>query len=140
MIYVTYVENEVMLEKMYEIRRKVFIEEQGVEPGHEIDCKDEKARHLLGFCDGEVAGCARLRTVDGMLKIERLAVIKEYRRRGVASAILKFISEIPLEDDEKRVFMNAQYHLKDYYAKFGFVAEGEPFLEAGIKHIAMYRR
>src|SRR5687767_6340742 len=76
-----------------ELRRRVFVEEQGVAPAEEWDAHDDDAAetlHFVAHAGGTALGCARLRRADdGAAKIERVAVLREARREGIGRALME---------------------------------------------------
>lgn len=120
--------------RLSQIRRTVFIEEQGVPEELEWDAEDACATHLLAV-DGELAiGCARL-LPDG--HIGRMAVLQPWRGIGVGRALLKTAVEVAQAEGHNIVRLSAQTHAAGFYARHGFVAESDEYLEAGIPHLAM---
>lgn len=120
--------------RLSQIRRTVFIEEQGVPEELEWDAEDACATHLLAV-DGELAiGCARL-LPDG--HIGRMAVLQPWRGIGVGRALLKTALEVAQAEGHNIVRLSAQTHAAGFYARHGFVAESDEYLEAGIPHLAM---
>lgn len=126
-----------------EIRRKVFVDGQAVPAEIEFDGLDRHAQHFLAFGDpeGEAApialGTARLRIVDGAAKAERIAVLANARGTGIGRALVASIESHAREAGLSTVQLNAQVQAAGFYEKMGYVAEGEVFLEAGIKHRSM---
>ncbi len=123
-------------EQAFEIRRNVFVVEQEVDASEEYDDDDEKSTHFIAFCDGVPCGTARWRFKDkNVIKLERFAVEKDYRGKGVGAALVKTVLEdLPLAG---KVMMHAQLHAIPFYEKNGFEAYGPEFDEAGIRHYAM---
>lgn len=131
------------------IRRRVFIEEQGVSESEEWDGLDETARHFLALApSGEAIGTARLvieTTKDdrhaASYHIGRVAVLPPWRSRGVGSSLMQAAlcwcrqDALPLEAN---VQLNAQVDRLSFYLRLGFIAEGEVFMDAGIPHKAMF--
>jgi predicted GNAT family N-acyltransferase len=78
------------LEQAFAIRRAVFVQEQRVSEALEIDGRDDQARHLLAYCNGEPIGTLRLRWLDGgrVAKIERVAVLPRGRGAGIGHALM----------------------------------------------------
>ena len=76
------------------IRRTVFVEEQGVAPEADLDQHEaSSARHALAFVDGHAVGALRWRWYEpGVAKIERVAVLSAYRRRGIGRALVAWAS------------------------------------------------
>ena len=122
-------------DKLRAVRRAVFIEEQRVPEELEWDDGDERAYHVLAMSkEGDAIGTGRLK-LDG--QIGRMAVAREWRRRGVGAAILQTLLELARKEGCSDVRLHAQSHALRFYAKFGFVAVGGEFDEAGIPHRAM---
>lgn len=120
------------------VRRAVFIEEQRVPEELEWDEHDAHAIHALAStAAGTPIGTGRLLS-DG--RIGRMAVLGPFRGRGVGSAILRLLLEAARERGYPEVRLHAQTHALRFYAKYGFVAEGDEFIEAGIPHREMVLR
>ena len=75
-------------DSLAEIRRLVFIEEQNVPEDMEWDEYDNSATHFLATLNNKVIATARLKT-DG--QIGRMAVLAEYRNKGIGSKLLQFV-------------------------------------------------
>jgi predicted GNAT family N-acyltransferase len=117
------------------IRRTVFIEEQGVPEELEWDADDAGAIHLLAVDGADTPiGCARL-LPDG--HIGRMAVLRAWRGKGVGGALIDAALAAARLSGLKLVRLSAQIHAAGFYARHGFVAEGDEYLEAGIPHVAM---
>ena len=119
------------------VRRLVFIEEQRVPEDLEWDGLDSEALHLLAEdTNGTPIGTARLLT-DG--HIGRMAVIKDWRGRGVGRSLLETLMDTARERGLEAVFLHAQVEAIPFYERSGFVAEGDVFMDAGIPHRTMHR-
>jgi predicted GNAT family N-acyltransferase len=119
------------------IREAVFVAEQRVPPEIELDEWDERCDHALAYeAHGRPVGTGRL-LPDG--HIGRMAVLREYRGRGVGAAILASLVERAKTRGMRQVLLNAQTQAAGFYARFGFAVSGEPFMEAGIPHVEMAR-
>lgn len=118
-----------------EVRTRVFVEEQAVPEEEEWDGLDPECVHAVAetAADGVVA-TGRLHPSG---KIGRMAVMAPWRGRGVGAAILRRLLEEAARQDLPEVYLNAQVPVLGFYARFGFVAEGEEFEEAGIPHRLM---
>jgi predicted GNAT family N-acyltransferase len=120
-----------------DIRRRVFVEEQGVPPALEWDGRDESARHVLALTGrGEPVGCARLLPHG---HIGRMAVLPAFRRRGVGAALLATLVEGARSRGRRKVFLHAQLRAVPFYREHGFRPVGPVFLDAGIPHRYMFR-
>ncbi len=119
------------------VRRAVFIEEQGVAAEIEIDGKDPFCRHVRAWAEERgVMGTARMEA-DG--HIGRVAVLLPWRRKGVGRALMEALAAMAQNAGLRRVYLNAQVEVMEFYRGLGYGEEGEEFLEAGIPHRRMSR-
>ena len=138
-IFVNNINNQSDKIKAFEIRNLVFCEEQKVSKKIEFDGLDQFCDHYLAKINDLPIGTARIREQKrGTFKIERMAVLKGYRNKGVGKAIIKKILKHYLYQGKiNKLILNSQIEAKDFYKKFGFVEVGEEFIEANILHIKM---
>lgn len=114
------------------IRRRVFIEEQGVPEALEWDGLDAEARHFLArAADGSPIGCARL--LAGC-RIGRMAVLPEWRGRGVGHALLQAVIAECRRQGCVEVRLSAQVTAMAFYQRAGFVPCSAAYLDAGMLH------
>jgi low affinity Fe/Cu permease/predicted GNAT family N-acyltransferase len=126
------------LEKVFAIRKIVFVGEQNCPPELEWENEDVST-HFLALSDSNPCGASRWRKTDNGYKLERFAVLKQFRGRGVGKALVTAVlNDLPADADY--IYLNAQLDAMRLYAKFGFVAEGDQFEEAGIQHFKMVKR
>ena len=117
------------------LRRKVFIEEQGVSEADELDAYDKVAMHLLATLGGTAVGTARLLVQGSVGKIGRVCVLASARGQGIGKAlILTGVQRLGQIDGVVSVRLGAQTHAVGFYAALGFVAFGPVYVDAGIAH------
>jgi len=117
------------------VRYDVFVVGQGVPEAIEWDDADLASIHALAEdAAGRPIGCARL-LADG--HIGRVAVLRAHRRHGVGAALLQRLLDAARERGDARAIVNAQVDAMPFYARYGFVARGDVFEEAGIDHRVM---
>jgi predicted GNAT family N-acyltransferase len=119
------------------IRFTVFVEEQGVPHEIELDELDKESIHALAFDEGKPVGTGRL-LPDG--HIGRMAVLKEWRSRGIGGLMLKQLVNEARRRGHKEVLVSAQVHATAFYRAHGFAEEGAEYMDAGIPHQDMRRR
>ena len=120
------------------VRVRVFVEEQGGPPEDEPDAWDSAARHFVVLAEEQVVGTARLyHPAHGLAKVGRLALTTEYRGRGWGALLLGELVAQARALGVSAVILDAQVSAVPFYARFGFIAEGEEFLEGGIVHRRM---
>ena len=119
------------------LRFAIFVGEQNVPPGIELDDLDAGCVHAVAYdVDGKAIGTGRL-LPDG--HIGRMAVVVEWRRRGVGAEILAALIEEARKSGHAEVLLSAQLQAAEFYREHGFTAEGKVYEEAGILHQKMRR-
>jgi len=141
MITVEEVKQEKELNKAFSIREKVYIEEQQIDREDEFDEFDETSVHFIANDKDQAVGTARYRKTQEGYKLERFAVLPEFRKRGVAGLLIHTILDHigPSEDQSKKLYLNAQESARGLYTKHGFKEEGQGFMECDIPHQKMFR-
>lgn len=149
----------------FEVRRAVFIEEQGYE--NEYDGIDDAAGciHVTAYVDGELAGCARTFSheteravvpeahalpacnLDGgandaqMYLLGRVAVLPEHRRSGVAGALISAAEEAARAAGARVMKLHAQEYVRALYEKHGYEQISEvDYEDEGQPHLWMAKR
>jgi predicted GNAT family N-acyltransferase len=123
------------------VRKRVFVDEQGVSPQLEIDEHDllsSDTAHVVALLDGQVVGAGRVRSVAAnTAKLERIAVLSEHRGRGLGVALTRELEKLAQQRGLNHLTMNAQQSAIGFYKKLGYVALGAEFMEANIVHQKM---
>ena len=120
------------------LRWSIFVGEQNVPAGIELDDQDAACRHALAYTpDNKFVGTGRL-LPDG--RIGRMAVAKDWRRQGVGAALLEALMAEAQKQGHKEVSVSAQLQAAEFYRGFGFEAEGKVYQEAGILHQKMHKK
>jgi Predicted acyltransferase len=126
-------------EKAFEIRRKVFVEEQGCNPDLDVDCFDAQAVHLLVYVDRLPVATGRIYYDGAHFRIGRLCVLKEYRGQGIGDLAIRLLL-LKAFSWANDIHIGAQKYAKDFYTRFGFKEYGEEYLDENIPHIHMKLR
>ena len=134
-VNVKIVESDEEKESVISIRRIVFIQELNIPEHMEIDDNEDLATYVLAKVEGKNVGTARWRETNSGIKLERFAVLNEYRSYGVGTAMTKFI--LKQLDQSKLIYLNAQESAISFYEKLGFDSTGSMFDEVGIAHQKM---
>ena len=135
------------------VRETVFVLEQGVPPALELDEADARCVHVLARdASGTAIGTGRLvppgETTAGdahgdggvpAARIGRMAVLPDWRGRGVGDALLAALLDAATRRHWKRVQLHAQATAIRFYQRHGFLPLGARFMEAGIEHLTMWR-
>ena len=122
-----------------EIRKEVFVQEQGVDVSLEIEGEKGPTHYVL-YYDGQAAVTARALPENGGWHIQRVATLKKFRGLGLASQLLTAI-----ENDAKTagitfLTLGAQDSAQGFYLKLGYQVVGQGFLDAGIAHHRMDKK
>lgn len=118
------------------IRFQVFVREQRVPAEIELDDMDAPSLHAIAFENEKAIDTGRL-LPDG--HIGRMAILKEWRRRGIGAAILKALIDAAERRGDREIALSAQLHAVEFYRTHGFEPVGDVYEEAGIPHQAMVR-
>ena len=119
------------------LRFAIFVGEQNVPSGIELDDMDAKCLHAVAYdVDDKAIGTGRL-LPDG--HIGRMAVAKEWRRRRIGAEIMAALMAEARKRGHKQVMVSAQLQAAAFYRELGFVAEGKVYPDAGILHQNMVR-
>lgn len=132
---------EEQLSDAYNVRKKVFVEEQHVPENIEIDENENSSTHFVLYNDdGQPIGAGRFRIVEGKGKVERICVLPEYRGLGAGVHIMQKIEEhakkLPIEE----LVLNSQSYAVPFYEKIGYQTISDEFMDAGIPHRAMAKK
>lgn len=118
-----------------QIREHVFVKEQQVPLTLEWDAIDPDCWHVLAIDEkGLAIGTGRL---TPQRTIGRMAVLSEWRGKGVGHALLLQLIALAKAQQWPEVSLHAQISARDFYKKHGFVAYGPIYREAGIEHQSM---
>lgn len=139
MIEIKKVSTKEEMDQVFDIRREVFIKEQGVPEEIEMDELDAEAVHVLAVVNGVPAGCGRLLRIGNDAKIGRVAVRKDMRRMGIGDGICRLLISMARDSGAEKIIANAQLTAEGFYSKLGFVRDSDVFMEAGIEHVRMVR-
>ncbi|MBE4909448.1 GNAT family N-acetyltransferase [Bacillus luteolus] len=133
------VSNEEQMKDAYSVRRIVFIDEQQVPEEEEIDQYEKDATHVVLYEDNQPIGAGRFRSLDGIGKIERICVLKEFRNKGAGKVIMDKMEEIAKGKGISKLKLNAQTHAEKFYLNLGYTTTSDIFMDAGIPHVTMIK-
>lgn len=122
---------------IHSVRTAVFSHEQSIPAALEWDGMDGACEHVLVFdAHNQAIATGRLQP-DG--RIGRMAVLRQWRGRGIGSSLLSHLEGLATAGGLCRVYVHAQLGAECFYRNAGFRRQGEIFMEAGIRHIRMSR-
>ena len=119
------------------VREAVFVREQGVPLELELDAQDPDCLHVLARdADDRPIGTGRLTPAH---TLGRMAVLPEWRGRGVGAAMLAALTDLARERRWNALELHAQVDAIGFYVRHGYLPIGPRFMEAGIEHQSMRR-
>ena len=119
------------------IRVPVFVEEQKVPKERELDSNDKISYHVVLYEKQIPVACGRLYFTGGVAHIGRVAVLKEYRRKGYATKVCKKLIDIAISKKFSDITLDAQSYVVGLYEKLGFKVVGDEFLDENMPHFKM---
>ena len=125
-----------LYKQVMKVRKSVFVDEIGIDPEFDFDVYDEIAAHFLLTVNDIPVGSARWRETDEGVKIERLAIIKQYRGQGLGHLLIRQVV-LDVLPSKKKIYLHTPEHLVEFFRWNGFEVEGEKFDEAGTPHYKM---
>lgn len=124
------------LTEVYEIRRKVFVEEQGIPEDLEFDELDKQALFCVVYEQEKktqtVATGRMINLSESEYKIGHIAVLNEYRGQDYGDMIVRMLINKAFMSGALNVYVDSQEHAVNFYKKIGFTENNHTFEEAGI--------
>ena len=127
------------LKSAFNIRRKVFVEEQGVPLADELDKYETSAEHILVYYKDKPVGTGRLRIIDDVGKLERICVLADYRKSGLGKIIVHKLEELAYKKGILKLKLHGQTQAQEFYQKLGYHKASQVFIEDGIPHLLMVK-
>ncbi|NQY27996.1 MAG: GNAT family N-acetyltransferase [Flavobacteriaceae bacterium] len=135
--------SEFTVKELYEtlqLRSEVFVVEQDC-VYQDIDFKDQKALHVLGYKNDKLVAYTRIFKPGDYFNeasIGRVVVHENERKYGFGHDLIKeSIIAIEKQFNTTTIHISAQTYLEKFYNTHGFVKSGDGYLEDGIPHIKM---
>ena len=120
-----------------DIRKNVFGYELGIPEKKLFDKHDEICEHFLIFNGKDVVGSMRIRSIDQIIKLERMAILKDFRTKNYGKESILEIIEYYSTKGASQIILDSIYSVRGFYKKCGFNEEGGIFQRVGIDHIRM---
>ena len=116
-----------------QIRTIVFVIEQNVPVNREVDEYEGESEYLLVLIDDKPVGTIRWRVIDNnAAKIERMAVLNEFRKNGIGQKLMnEVIEDITKNQNISAIQLGSQDTAIEYYQKFGFSIQGDGYIDGG---------
>lgn len=128
-------------EDAFIVRRKVFVEEQGVPLNLELDELDKTADHFVVYTEDTPIGAGRLREMaNGIGKVERVCILQTYRGKRLGKLIMQALEDHATAKGFDKIVLNAQTYAIPFYEKFGYITASPEFMDADIPHRTMEKK
>ncbi|MES2813041.1 MAG: GNAT family N-acetyltransferase [Bacteroidota bacterium] len=138
--------NELSTQELYQIlqvRSEVFVVEQNC-IYQDVDGKDQKAIHVLGYYQDDLAAYCRLFNAGDYFdetSIGRVIVSPKHRDKKLGHELMQTaIAAVEKEFNRTHITISAQLYLQKFYESHGFVTTSETYLEDDIPHIEMKKQ
>ncbi|CAB3396581.1 unnamed protein product [Caenorhabditis bovis] len=128
-------------EKIIQVRRTVFIEEQNTPESEEWNDNEElNSIYCICIIDEKIVGCGRIRSyAQDIYKMERIAVLKNFRGRHIGREIVRrLVRHSSRLNEECSIIAYAQVAALSLYQKLGFIVVSNSFLDVDIEHKTIY--
>lgn len=126
----------------FDIRKEVFVEEQGIPLADEFDEFDDvngQCEHILVYNEDKPVGTGRIRFVEGIGKLERICILKEYRKFGLGRIIISELEKIAGDKGVAQVKLHGQTQAEGFYHKLSYRTASGVFMEDGLPHVKMLK-
>ncbi|HLQ95496.1 MAG TPA: GNAT family N-acetyltransferase [Pseudogracilibacillus sp.] len=134
-----HIASEAEINTVYDIRKKVFVEEQLVPIDIEIDDLEQDAFHFICYYEGNAVGASRLRLEDSYGKLERICVLQAYRGLSLGKQIIKKMEKHIQKMGYPTAKLSAQTHAISFYQSLGYHIISDEYMDAGIPHKTMMK-
>ena len=138
--------NQLTTNELYgalKLRSEVFVVEQNC-VYLDIDGNDQRAIHVLGYCNEELVAYCRLFDAGEYFEnasLGRVIVAQKHRlKKWGNNLITEAISQIKSHFNQTNITISAQLYLQKFYESHGFVVSSESYLEDDIPHIEMIKK
>lgn len=121
----------------FDIRKKVFVDEQQVPLHLEMDEHDEHAIHFICYEEDVPVGASRLRFVQTYGKLERICILQPYRLKSYGQRLIHKMEKEIRSHGYRHATLNAQTVAQAFYERLGYEVVSEPFFDAGMPHVTM---
>lgn len=135
--------NQLSINELYSVlklRSEVFVVEQNC-VYQDIDDNDQKAIHVLGYCNEELVAYCRLFDAGEYFEnasLGRVIVAQKHRYKKWGNNLMsEAISQIKSHFNQTIITISAQLYLQKFYESHGFVVTSESYLEDDIPHVQM---
>lgn len=128
------------LSQVYALREAVFQKELGFRAELERDDYDRLATHAIAFEEGKPAATGRILYDGEIYRISRVAVGKEYRKKGYGDFIVRMLINKALLSGAQEIYTSTLLPGQKMFEAIGFEVCGEPYENGGLIYLPMWLR
>lgn len=123
------------------LREKILRLPLGLKFTPEDITNDSNEYHLGAFVETKLIGNVSLKPINSeIIKLKQMAIDPTYQGKGIGSKLLQYAEKYAIANNFKEIQLHARCHAQEFYAKFGYIPQGETFIEVGIPHILMRKK
>jgi predicted GNAT family N-acyltransferase len=120
------------------LREVILRQPLGLELTAEELADDQLRRHFCATSHGAVVGSVSLSPLDGeTVQLRQMAVAEDRRREKIGARLLACAEDWARSGGYPLMVLNARLGAEGFYARYGYLAQGEPFDENTVPHIRM---
>ena len=119
------------------LRGKVLREPLGLGPEVEFFPNEHQSVHILALDRDEVVGCVLFHQQGEEGKLYQMAVLPEYRGRGIGVRLVETLEELAVSLGVTKIFLHGRHYAVSYYERLGYEVVGDSFIEVTIEHFRM---
>lgn len=128
------------LSQAFSVRIRVFCDEQGYSPEMELDDLDREAYHLILLENNLPIATGRIYWKEpGVMVLGRIAVVKQWRKKGIGSILVKEMSDKAQALGAGRLQLDAQCRVVPFYEQLGFLVCGKEHMDGHVPHVMMQK-
>ena len=126
----------------YGLRRAVFETEQNIPRPLDRDPFDYSADHVVAYDEsGRCVGTGRIVRLDvRTAQVGRMAVAADQRKHGIGGLVLDALERMATLRGVSEIVIHSQMPSEPFFAKRGFVREGDMFHDQGVPHVVMRKK
>lgn len=123
-----------------DLRRDVFVTEQGYSDAEEFDDLDATSTHIIARSGNDCIGTARYFNTGNIGKIGRLCVAKSARKKGLGAELIQFVlTQFAQNPSIDTAYLSAQVQALSFYEGLGFEQRGDTYLDGHVTHVDMFK-
>ncbi|MEC6748637.1 GNAT family N-acetyltransferase [Marinilactibacillus sp. XAAS-LB27] len=124
------------------VRMQVFVLERGIRLTEEFDLDDhDKTDYVVIYDENKPVATGRYKQMDAeTIRPGRIAVLKDYRNRGLGQQIIEELEKAGLERGAKRSIIHGELTAAAFYEKLGYKKCSEEYLEDSVPCVTLEKQ